>query len=553
MPYSLGLDFGTESARALLVDCSTGDEVAQAVAEYSHGVIDEKLPTPGGARLKPDSALQNPDDYIEALKSICSQALSESGVSPDEIIGVGVDFTASTIMPCKGDGTPLCGIPEFRENPHSWVKLWKHHGAAAETEELQRLAERRSEKFLAYFGGALSSEWLLPKALEILREAPELFEAAELLVEAGDWLVWQLTGELVRNKTAAGYKGMWVHQLGYPAKDFLRAVDSRIEHLYDNKAGGRLMAAGECAGLISESGAKLTGLRPGVAVSAATIDAHAGVPGCGVVKPGAMVVITGTSQCHMLLSERPKLFQGFAGLVWEGIIGGYYGYESGQTAVGDIYAWFVNHCAPAHIAREAEQNGRSVYEELEARADELKPGEAGVLALDWWKGNRSVLMDARLSGLIAGLTLDTRPEHIYRGIVESTVFGTRRIVESYPQGGVPVNEVVMCGGLIERSPMFGQISADALNRRIKVAASSQTVALGSAMFGAVAAGSAEGGFDSIEEAAERMVRPHKAEYQPNSESAAVYDRLYALYRRLHDHFGIENDLMSELRNISAGE
>ena len=550
MPFSLGLDFGTESARAILVDTRTGEEVATAVSGYPHGVIDETLPTPDAPRLKPDSALQDPDDYLDCLKETVFGVMQMSGAKPADVIGIGVDFTACTVVPCKADATPLCAFEEFVNNPHAWVKLWKHHGAAAEADEIQAKAEALDAERLAYYGGALSSEWMMPKALEMLREAPDLYQAADLLVEAGDWLVWKLTGDLVRNATAAGYKGMWVGELGFPSPEFLRAVDPGLADLYTKKVAGPIKAAGERAGTLTAAMAEALGLKKGTPVSAATIDAHAGVPGCGAAREGVMTIITGTSQCQLMLSREPVLFKGFAGLVKDGIVKGFYGYESGQTAVGDIYAWFVDHCADGGIAHAAEHNGRSVYEELEARAAALKPGQAGVLSLDWWKGNRSILMDAKLSGLLVGLTLDTRSEHMYRAIVEGTLFGTRRIVDSYAEAGVAVDSVVLCGGLIERSPMFGRICVDVLNRPIRVAASSETVALGAAMFGALAAGKKAGGFDTVEDAMVAMVRPPKAELTPDPAAAAVYERLYALYRRAHDHFGTQDTLMAELRALS---
>lgn len=551
MPYSLGLDFGTESARAILVNCEIGEEVAQAVSNYKHGVIDETLSVGGKrVRLKPDSALQDPEDYLKALKEICARVLRDARVAAKDVIGIGVDFTASTIIPVKKNGTPLCVLKQYRAQPNAWVKLWKHHGAAAEAEQILDAARKRREPFLPYFGGAISSEWLLPKALEILHESPPLYKAADCFVEGGDWLVWQLTGRLVRNSTAAGYKGMWVHAFGFPSDDFLRAVDPRLVGLYTKKVAGPHKAPGERAGTLTKEMAKQLGLREGTPVSAATIDAHAGVPGCGVVRPNIMTIISGTSQCHMMLSREPILFEGFAGLVKDGITKGYYGYESGQTAVGDIFAWFVDHGAPPDIVAAAAKAKRSVYVELEARAEKLKAGESGLLALDWWKGNRSVLMDARLSGLILGLTLDTRPEQTYRALVEATAFGTRKIVQGYTEAGVPVEQIIMCGGLVERSPMFTQICADVLNRPIQIAASSQTVALGAAMFGALAAGKAAGGFDDIEEAAAKMVRPPKATYKPSRPAARTYNRLYALYEQLHDYFGRTVRIMHDLRELA---
>ena len=548
--YSLGLDFGTESARALLVDAATGDEVAQCVRQFPHGVIAEKLPTPGGARLGREWALQDPEDYLVVLREIVAGVMKACGAGAEDVIGIGVDFTACTVMPCTADGTPLCSLEAFREEPNAWVKLWKHHAADPETQEILAKARERKERFLPYYGGAISSEWLLPKALQILRESPEIYAAADRIVEGGDWITWKLTGELVRNATAAGYKGMWVDVLGYPSHEFLAAVDPGMVDLYDEKIVGPIRAAGEEAGALSAEMAAQLGLAQGTPVSAATIDAHAGVPACGVTGPGVMAVIMGTSSCQMLLNEEAVLFDGFAGLVKDGIIKGYYGYESGQSAVGDIFAWFVNHCAPPEIAEEAERTGRSRHEVLTGRAGKLRPGESGLLALDWWNGNRSVLMDAQLSGLLVGATLDTKPEEIYRALIEATAFGTRKIMESYVAAGIEVNKIAACGGLAERNPMLLQINADVINRPIEIAASSQTVALGAAMFGALAAGSARGGYDTAEQAAEAMVRPCRQVYYPIPENVKLYDELYQEYDHLYGLFGRTEKVMQRLREIA---
>lgn len=549
--YALGLDYGTESARAILVELESGEEAAQAVRNYPDGVITDALPIPGGAKLDRDWALQNPADWSALLRDIVREVLTASGAKGDQVIGIGVDFTACTVVPTDGDGTPLCLMDRWRANPHAWAKLWKHHGADPEVREIMEVATARHEKFLPYYGGCMSSEWLLPKALQILREAPEVYAAAKYIVEGGDWLVWHLTGRLARNATAAGYKGTWVHELGYPGGEFLAAIDSGIVDLFDRRIAGPIVAPGDKVGELADGIAKELGLAPGIAVSAATIDAHAGVPGSGVVTPNIMTIIMGTSSCHLMLSEEPVLFEGFAGLVKDGIIRGYFGYESGQTAVGDIFGWFVDHCAPASLTAEADSRGVTCHEVLTERAEALRPGESGLLALDWWNGNRSILMDAQLSGLLVGATLDTRPHEVYRALIEATAFGTRRIVQSYDEAGVAVKEIVACGGLAERNPMLLQINADILNRPISIAASSQTVALGAAMFGALAAGAEGGGFDTIEEAAKRMVKPFRERYEPIRENARIYDELYAEYGRLHDIFGRTEKTMARLRQIAA--
>lgn len=549
--YTLGLDFGTESARALLVNVATGDEVAECVFEYPHGVITDSVPVSGGAELGDDWALQHPQDYLDALERVVPGALESAGVSGEDVIGIGVDFTASTVMPTLADGTPLCFLDEHRDSPHAWVKLWKHHGAAAEAEQVIGLARERNEEFLAYYGGAVSSEWLLPKALETLHHAPTVYEAAAKVIEAGDWLVWQLTGCESRNSTAVGYKGLWVDILGYPSQEFLQALDPGIADLFTQKACGAIRAPGDRVGGVTQAMAEKLGLKPGTPVSAATIDAHAGVPGSGVTVPSKMVIIMGTSFCHLMLGEEAVLFEGFAGLVKDGITKGYYGYESGQTAGGDIYAWFAENCVPKSYADEAEGRGLHILDLLTERAAALAPGESGLVALDWWNGNRSILMDANLSGLIVGATLGTKPEEMFRAILEATAFGTRRIIQSYDDAGVAIEGLYACGGLPPKNPFLMQMFADITKRPIDVAASSQTVALGSTMFGALAAGKAGGGYDDITEAAERMVKPSAVRYEPNEADFRAYDGLYEEYVRLHDIFGKAEPTMQNLRRIRA--
>jgi len=547
--YSIGLDFGTESVRALLVDLASGQEAAVAEFAYPSRVISEALPVEPPVPLPPDWFLQDPGDYLAGLEAVVPDVLHQAGVPGSQVVGLGLDFTACTVMPCDRQGAPLCSKPEFRRDPHSWVKLWKHHGAIAEAEHVLDVAEERGEKFLDYCAHTISSEWLIPKALETLRHARAVYQAADVFVEGGDWVVWQLTGELVRNACCAGYKGQYVAELGWPSSDFLAAVAPGLADLCDQKLRGPIVAPGRRAGGLGADWADRLGLLAGTPVAAASIDAHAAVPGCGVTEPGTMVLVLGTSFCHMLLGDDLQLFEGLACVVRDGILPGFYGYESGQTAGGDVFAWFVDTCVPAAYAAEAERAGMSLHEFLSVRAGNLRPGQSGLVALDWWNGNRSVLMDGQLSGLMVGLTLDTRPEEMYRACIEATMFGTRRIVESYRQAHVPVDRFVACGGLPHKNPLAMQILADVLNSPVRVAQSQQTGALGSALMGAAAAGSQAGGYDSIAVAAADVVRPPETAYSPRTEAARTYDELYREYLALHDYFGRTERLMHRLRAL----
>ncbi len=536
--YALGIDFGTESVRAIAIDCHDGAEAAQASVRYEHGVITRELP---GSRitLPPDFALQHPADYLESSIRAIKQVLT--AVPADRIVGIGVDFTACTMLPVLEDGTPLMMLERFRGNPHAWVKLWKHHAAQPEADRVNELAHKRGEKFLRYYSGIISSEWMLPKCWEIARRAPDVFEATRYFIDAGDWYVQQMTGAFTRNSCAAGYKGLWNAELGFPSQEFLRELDPAIENLAD-KWIKNIVAPGKKAGVVSADFANKSGLKAGTPVSAATIDAHSGVPGVGVSGEGPMSIIMGTSSCHMVLSKQLKLFDGYAGVVKDGIIPGFYGYESGQSAVGDIFGWF---------AKDFLKPEGDPFTALSKKAAAFKPGTGGLIALDWMNGNRSVLMNANLTGVVMGLTLQTRPEEVYRALIEGTAFGTRRIIESYRSGGVPVSELVVCGGLV-KDPFIMQVYSDVTGLPVKVAASNQAVALGAAMFGALAAGPAEGGFATIEDAIKGMTRPHVRTYQPAAEASRVYDAMYEVYLKAHDFFGVtQPGLMKRLKEINC--
>jgi L-ribulokinase len=549
--YTIGIDYGTESGRAVLVDVADGREVATAVHPYSDGVIDEALPGSDVA-LPPNFALQNPADYIAVLQETIPTVLREGGVAPRDIVGIGTDFTACTMLPVDANGTPLCAKPQWRDNPYAWVKIWKHHAAQPEANRLNETARERGEGWLSRYGGKISSEWLFPKIWETLNKAPEVYQAAHRYMEAADWIVLQLTGKERRNSCTAGYKAIWHKREGYPGDDFFAALDPRLRNVVDEKLSRDIFSLGQRAGGLAPQMARMTGLLPGTAVSIGNVDAHVSVPAATVVEPGRMVIIMGTSNCHMLLGKEERIVPGMCGVVEDGIIPGFQGYEAGQSCVGDHFAWFVNNGVPEAYQDEAKAQGVNVHRLLEARSAGQKPGEHGLLALDWWNGNRSVLVDVDLTGVLLGATLATRPEDIYRALIEATAYGTRMIVDTFDQNGVPVNEIVACGGLPERNKLLMQIYADVTGREIKISASQQTPALGSAMFGAVAAGSAAGGYDSIFEAARHMARLKDLVYEPIPENQAIYDQLYAEYVTLHDYFGRgENDVMKHLKELRA--
>ncbi|PRO67264.1 ribulokinase [Alkalicoccus urumqiensis] len=543
--YAIGIDYGTESGRAVLVSLADGSEIADHVTPYPHSVMDQTLPD--GTPLGHEWALQHPQDYLDVIHRSVPEVMKTSGVNPEDVAGLGIDFTACTMLPVDETDTPLCFYDEWKENPHSWIKLWKHHAAQKHANEINALAEKQGEAFLARYGGKLSSEWMLAKAYQIAEEAPEVYDASDRFVEATDWVISQLSGTFKRNSCTAGYKAAWHKETGFPDESFFKELHPRLENLVSDKLKGEIAPLGTKAGGLTSSMADKTGLPEGLPVAVGNVDAHASVPAAGVVDEGKMVMAMGTSICHMLLGTEEVTVEGMCGVVEDGIIPGYYGYEAGQSAVGDIFAWYVNEAVPHYIYKEAESKGTNVHQLLMEKADTLSPGESGVIALDWWNGNRSVLVDTQLSGMFLGMTLQTKPEEMYRALLEATAFGTRQIVDSFHENGVPVHELYACGGLPQKNPLLMQIYADVTNRTIYVADSVQTPAVGAAMFGAVAAGSARGGFDSITDASAVMGRVQEKAYQPDPENVRKYDTLFQEYKELHDYFGRGgNDVMKRL-------
>ena len=548
--YAVGIDFGTLSARALIADVDTGYEIASYTMDYAHAVMDEALPD--GTPLPPDWALQHPQDYIDCLKVVVRGALKEGGLSPEDIVGVGIDFTASTVIPVTDDLTPLCLLPEYASRPHAYVKLWKHHGGLNEANYMTEVALSRGETFLDNYGGKVSSEWSMPKILQILNEDPEIYDKTACFIEAGDWIVALLTGKFTRSGSIAGYKAFWNKETGFPPQEYLTALDPRLHNLTSEKLGGPIAGIASRAGVITEEGAQLIGLLPGTAVGVANADAHVALPAAGITEPGTLLMIMGTSGCHIILSEEAHTVPGICGVVADGVVPGLMAYEAGQSCMGDHYNWFAGHCVPEEYEKEAREKGMNVHQLLTEKAARLKPGESGLLALDWWNGNRSVLVDADLSGMMLGMTLLTKPEEIYRALIEGTAYGTRMIIEHFEKYGVAVPQLVACGGIAQKNPLLMQIYADVTGREIRISRSSQAPALGSAILGAVAAGSIGGGYDTIQEAARHMSGLLPQVYRPAPDAQKTYELLYREYETLHDYFGRgENDVMKRLRRIRS--
>lgn len=541
-PVAIGVDFGTLSARAVVARLANGEVLGSAVSAYRHGVMDDVLATTG-ERLPPDWALQVPADYVESLVASVRGALADSGVDPATVVGIGTDFTACTVLPTLADGTPVCELPEFAGRPHAYVKLWKHHAAQSHAERLNALAHERGESWIARYGGRLSSEWELAKALQLLEEDPEVYARMDRWVEAADWIVWQMCGAYLRGVCTTGYKA--AYQDGqYPSPAYFAALNPEFEHFIAEKVDQPIGQLGERAGGLTAEMAARMGLPEGIAVCVGNVDAHVTAPAAGAVGPGQMVAIMGTSTCHVMNGSELRPVEGMCGVVQGGIVPGLWGYEAGQSGVGDIFGWFVDTCVPPEVHAEAAAAGRNVHEHLTALALAQPVGAHGLVALDWNNGNRSVLVDHELSGLLVGLTLATTAADIYRALVEATAFGTRVIVERLREAGVPMHDFIAAGGLL-KNPLVMQVYADVLRLPIHVVESDQAPALGSAMHAAVAAGA----FPDIVAAAQAMGSVHRDAWQPDTARADTYDRLYAIYRDLHDHFAAHREIMHGLRAI----
>ncbi|NII49924.1 ribulokinase [Frigoribacterium endophyticum] len=541
--HVVGVDFGTLSGRAVVVRVSDGAELGSATFEYPHAVVDRTLPGTG-ERLPAEWALQVPSDYVDVLRNAVPEALAASGVDPASVVGIGTDFTACTMVPTTADGTPLNELPEFAGRPHAYVKLWRHHAAQGQADRINELARERGESWLPRYGGLISSEWEFAKGLQLLEEDPEVYAATEHWVEAADWIIWQLSGRYVRNACTAGYKGI-LQDGEYPSREFLAALNPGFADFAESKVAHEIGALGSAAGTLTAEAAGWTGLPEGIAVAVGNVDAHVTAPAAKATQPGQMVAIMGTSTCHVMNGSELAEVPGMCGVVDGGITEGFYGYEAGQSGVGDIFAWYVRNQVPQSAVDAAEAAGKSVHQHLTDLAYEQPVGAHGLVALDWHSGNRSVLVDHELSGVIVGQTLSTTPEEGYRALLEATAYGTRRIVEAFNDSGVPVTEFIAAGGLLKNRHLM-QTYSDVLRLPISTIRSEQGPALGSAIHAAVAAGA----YPDTRVAGEAMGSVDRATYTPDPDAADAYDALYAEYLLLHDWFGRGgNDVMHRLKAI----
>lgn len=539
--YVIGIDYGSLSGRSVLVDAADGRVVASSAFDYPHGVLDRHLPD--GTPLPADYALQHPQDYLDVLCHTIPRVLEAGGVSGEEVVGIGLDATACTVLPLDKQGQPLCR--KYPSEPQAYIKMWKHHGAQLLADRLTRAAESVCPETLMSMGGSISAESFFPKLWELWEMAPRLYDEMYEYMEVADWIILHLTGSAHRNGCAAGYKAQYIPGVGYPRPELFEKVGFRPKGSVTDKMPSPVVPVGETAGHLSEAAAEKLGLKAGIPVAAGLVDAHVCVPAAGIAQEGQMLMIIGTSACHMVMGRDEKAVPGICGYVDGGIMPGFTGFEAGQSSVGDLYAWFVSNCVPAAYFDEAGARGMSIHTYLSELAKQKAPGETGLLALDWLNGNRSTLCNYDLSALVLGMTMQTKCEDIYRALVESTAFGCRAIVENFRKHGVPVDRFTASGGISLKNPFVMQVYSDVLNMPVEVIRAEVGPALGSAIFAAVAAGC----YENIRDAAQAMKSETVKIYTPQAESASVYEALYREYLVLYEYFGRTERIMQRLRSI----
>ncbi|MBO6159341.1 MAG: ribulokinase [Firmicutes bacterium] len=580
MAYLLGLDYGTLSARGILLDIGTGKIAGEEVFEYPHGVIEDsrafsraatqapgegdqsaaleeelrlQAPSEGdqSAALEEELRLQAPEDYLQALQIIPRRLMEHTGIPKEEILAVGVDVTASTLLPVDQNWQPLSFDSAFRNRPHAWCKLWKSHSAQDEADHITGVLNENSD-LLDYYGGKVSSEWTVPKMLETLRKDPEIYRTADAFIEAGDWICYLLGGVKAVSACGAGYKAFWMKPdeariqkglqdpSGYPSKKLLTAIDPAFEDLLQTKLSYPVLPLGTVCGHVGPSAARLTGLMEGTAVCPYIVDAHAALPGSGLSGVGELLLILGTSACSVICSDKYLPVQGICGSVYGGILTGLYGYEAGQPSVGDMFAWFAGSLCGKTLEEEAKRLGESIHTVLCRKAERIKPGQSGLMALDWWSGNRSILDDSNLRGCIFGLSQQTKPEEIYRALLEAAAYGLRTIAENYERFGIEIKSITASGTVATKNPLFMQILSDVMNRDITVSGQPQPSAMGAALQGARALGL------TVKKAEEQRIV-----YHPDEQASEIYARLYRLYHELYELMGRrEAGILHELGAIS---
>lgn len=531
--YAIGLDYGTLSVRALLLDMDSGEEAGTAVYEYPHGVVSGSLPD--GSPIPPEYALAVPEDYLQGLSQVVRDLLRESGAVPESVKGIGLDATSATVIPADKSGMAISMLPGFESSPHAYIKLWKHHGAKKYAEKMYSLADNWKEEWLTLVGGKVSCEAFLPKTLETQEEDEAVYKRCHTFLEVGDWLTWYMTGECVRSTSMAGCNSFYQRGIGYPDEDFLRKIMQESEPV-TRKYKGRFVALGGCVGRLTQRAPDRMGLLPGVPVAAAMIDSHAAVGGAGADRVGDVTAVMGTSACYLLNSHTGEGIPGIYSCAYEAHIPELFGYEGGQSCVGECLEWFVDNCVPESYMKEAGQAGIGIHELLQRKAAAIRPEQRRLVVLDWWNGVRSPLMRPELTGVMTGLTIYTKTEEMYLALMEGICFGARVIVDTFRDSGHSVERLIAAGGIPMKSPLMMQMLADICGTEVRVCESRQSSARGSAIMGAAVADGTEKTSRILKDWIHKLGAGTSAVYDPDCGNRAVYEEKYRKYIRLKKIF-----------------
>ena len=550
--YVFGYDFGTLSCRLTALDLSNGNLVFSHNFEYPHGVISEKLPDTN-ITLPPEWCLQHPSDWLDACTALSRKMLDTTGIDGAEVKSIGIDFTSCTLVPVAADGSALCMHKDFYNRPHAWPKLWKHHAAQECAEELEKEAKTHSTWLKDYFGNNVSSEWVFPKILQVIKEDYECYKSTDMYMEALDWLPFVLSGNNTRCTAGLGVNAFWVKGKGFPDRSFFKAIDPRFADVIAEKMKGKEVLVGQAIGKLTPEMADRMGLSTETVICSGHSDSAVAGCGAGATESGDMLLVMGTSTCHQMIFKDYHAFDGVCAIAGDGMVPGYYSYESGQPASGDVFQWYVDNCLPKEYEEEAAGQKISLLHLMDTKAGALKPGESGLIALDWLNGNRSILANYNLSGIIVGLTLATKPEEIFRALVEANLFGSRKIIENYRTNGITINRLFAVGSLAVKSPFVMQVLADILGDTIIVPKVENVPAMGSAVCAAAALGAENGGYATVQEAAAALIPKECLVYKTDAENHRIYNELYAYYNKLHDLFGLEDSFMRELKKIRNRE
>ena len=546
--FTIGVDFGTQSVRAIVVRCSDGTTISESTFAYPHGVLDRSLPD-GTPLPGPDWALADPNDYMTGLIHVVHNAVAKSGLAPEQIGAIAIAATACTLLPVNKDLVPLCCLDEYRSRPQAWCKLWKHHRAQPYATQLTETALLMKQDFLANYGGKISSEWAVPKVMEVFDQDREVYNASDRFMQFSDWLTGGMVGNPdVQNGSIAAYKALWSATDGYPCDKYLAAVALQVPEIVHDKLRGTMYLAGDCVGTLTKEAAHKLGLSTSSRVGMAHTDAHASAYGSGIADEGDYVFILGTSSCGHLITRRQEKVSGVTGALPDGLLRGYTCYSAGQACVGDMLEWFIKNSVPSAVKEAAASSGLSLHAYLEREASKQKPGECGLVTLDWFNGNRSTLVNAALSGITVGLTMETTPIDIYRSMLEAIAFGHREIVDNFTSSNLSIKRIVICGGIAHKNNLLLQIMSDVLGRPLEVSAEPQATALGAAICAATALGADNGGYESLPEAIHQMKAGCLKTIPPNLENTKAYERIYNHYHQLYNIFGRQySGIMEDLR------